>query len=141
LPFVLVNTALFYVFVALDRRKSYLAALAGSIVAGFAVSSALAPHWGAAGVVIGSLLREAVLSSLLLLLLFHAEIIPGLGPALLRAAASSTLATILGAIGVRAWGLPAGSVLMWNLALLTAALIFLGVPTRRQFLVLTGERA
>ena len=138
-PFLFLNTILFYIFVASDQRKTYLFALLLSAGAGLGLAFVLAPRFGGMGVGIADLARESLLSALLLMALRRRGLIPSLGPALLRAAGASALIMALIAIfaGVQhssdAWAAA------WVCSISACSLAFLGMPKRRQFLMLARE--
>lgn len=138
-PFLFLNTILFYIFVASNRRRPYLLSFAVSASAGLALALALAPVYGGVGVGIADLVRESSLSVLLVTSLWRQGLIPNLGPALLRAAGAAALLMPLIAILP---GTPHSSdawAAAWVFSILAGSFAFLGMPKRHQFLMLARE--
>ncbi len=138
-PFLFLNTLLFYIFVASNRRRTYLLAFAFSASTGLALALALAPVYGGVGVGIADLARESSLSAVLVTSLYRQGLIRNLGPALLRAAGAAALIMTLIAVfsspphSSDAW------VTAWTFSILAGGLTFLGMPKRHQFLMLARE--
>ncbi|HEX5482534.1 MAG TPA: oligosaccharide flippase family protein [Terriglobia bacterium] len=137
IPFVFINTVLFYVFVAADRRKTYLVALSFSLVCGLVAAYVLAAHWGATGVVWADFEREFVECVLLLFCLDRACLIPNLGPALFKAAVWGASFT---AIAFAAGWVHNGEVCaaIWSFTTAAGLLVFAGPPRWRQIVLLAA---
>jgi O-antigen/teichoic acid export membrane protein len=139
LPFVFINTSMFYIFLATDHRREYLAIVAFSICLGVLLGFVLAPRMGGAGVALADLVREVVASLIYIYFLHSESRVPSLGPALLKivpGAASVALAAFL-ALGVegnsQVWAV------MWSLAMLGGILLLTGTPRREHLLLLAKE--
>lgn len=137
IPFVFINAVLFYVFVAADRRKTYLAALSFSLVCGLIAAYVSAAHWGASGVAWADVAREVMECALLLFCLNRVSLIPNLGPAFFKAAVSGVSFT---AIALVAGGIHTGEVCVavWLFATGAGTLIFAGLPRWRQIVLLAA---
>lgn len=139
LPFVFINTSMFYVFLAANRRREYLGTIAFTIGLSVVLGFVLAPRFGGAGVALADLIREVVATVIYLILLRSDCQVPSLGPALLKivpGAASVALATFLGL------GLGGNSqlwALMWSLAMLGGILLLAGTLRREQLILLAKE--
>lgn len=138
-PFLFLNTILFYIFVASNQRKTYLIALLLSGSVGLGMAFLLAPRYGGMGVAVADLARESTLSALLLMALSRRGLIPSLGPALLRTGGASALTMGLFVIvsGLQhsgdAWAAA------WVCSISASSLAFLGIPKRHQILMLAQE--
>lgn len=98
LPLVFLNTVLFYVFVAAQRRFVYLSTLGMGLTVGTALSFLLTSAYGATGCAVADVVREFVISAAFLYFLVqgdHARI-AGLG--LLKVFAGATLVMASGTI-------------------------------------------
>ena len=140
-PFLFLNTLLFYVFVASNRRKTYLLAFALSASTGLALALALAPVYGGVGVGIADLVRESSLSVVLVTALYRHGLIRNLGPALLRAAGAAALIMTLIAVFSSPLHPSDAWVTAWTFSIFAGGLTFLGMPKRHQFLMLAREGA
>lgn len=74
LPFIFVNTAMFYVFVAAQKQSAYLTALLLGVLAGGALSAALSAKYGPGGTAVAYVLRELCVSAVYLGFLKAADI-------------------------------------------------------------------
>ena len=141
LPFVFVNTVLFYVFVAARRRSAYLGTLALGLVLSIALGFLLAPRLGAAGSAIADLVREVVMTASFLYFLYREELAPATGKTmlLLLLGALVLCLPLVGWAGIsghwESW--PAA----WNLLVLAGTLILLGLPRRGELLLLVDEES
>ncbi len=139
LPFVFVNTSMFYVFLAANRRHEYLMTLALTTGVSALLGLLLVPGMGAAGVALADLARELCASLVYFYLLHRESRIPSLSPALLKlfpGAAALALATCLltGFEGnSQAWALT------WSLTMFCGDLLLMGAPRREQLMLLAEE--
>lgn len=137
LPFVFVNTVLFYVFIAADRRKTYLALLALSLTGGLIVAFDLTARWGANGAAWADVARELAECALLLFCLYRESLIPNLAPAMFKAALCgvcfTTLVLLVGQIHT---GEACAAV--WSFAIVVGTLVFTGLPKWRQIVLLAA---
>jgi len=138
-PFLFLNTVLFYIFVASNRRGTYLVALLTSSSAGLGLACWLAPRYGGMGVGFADLAREVLLCTLLLTALCRKGLIQGLAPALLRTGFISSLVMVL--IAVLAGFHHPGDMwaTTWICTISVCSLAFLGVPRRSQILMFAKE--
>ncbi|HLI33801.1 MAG TPA: flippase [Terriglobia bacterium] len=141
LPFVFVNTALFYVFIAADRRKIYLALLSLSLAGGLIAAFGFTARWGAYGAAWADVARELAECALLLFCLYRESLIPNLAPALFKAALCGVCFTALvPLIGRIHTGETCAAV--WSFAIVAGTLVFTGLPKWRQIVLLAaGGRA
>ena len=66
LPFIFINTALFYVFIAAQKRTACLSALLTGVITGSALSLVLSAKYGPTGTAVGYVLREACMAAVYL---------------------------------------------------------------------------
>lgn len=140
LPFVFINTAMFYVFVAAERRVEYVAALVLSVILGGALSLYLAGHFGATGSAFADLIREFVVTVVYLSFLVRAGLARSAGLAFLGVLAGATGLVALVVIPGASGGLRSGWPAAWNLLVLAGTLIVLGFPRWREFLLLADDK-
>jgi O-antigen/teichoic acid export membrane protein len=139
LPFVFLNTAAFYIFVAAERRMVYMGILILGVGLGALLNFSLARRYGAAGSALADLAREFTLSVTYLYYLTRESYARSAGKALLK--------VFLGAAGLMALqafllgplrsggGWPA----TWDLLMLAGTLLFLGWPCPREWLLLADD--
>ena len=140
LPLMFLNTVLFYVFVAAQRREVYLSALTIGVVLGAILSFALASRYGATGSALADFGRELVVSLVYLVQVLRSEFGRGAGRALLRILlAASAVAVVLVATGGPR-NLDVAWPVVWNLLLLAGTLSFLGLPRVREFFLIADDR-
>jgi O-antigen/teichoic acid export membrane protein len=141
LPFVFLNTMLFYVFVAARRRAVYLGTLGWGVGIGILLSIGLAQRYGATGVAVADLIREFLMTCMFLWHLKREHLALELGRSLLRVCLGVIIlavAFMLVAKAIRpavAW--PAS----WELLMLGGTLIAVGLPNRRELFLLVDETA
>jgi O-antigen/teichoic acid export membrane protein len=139
LPFIFVNTTLFYVFVAAQRPAAYIVALATGVGAGAVLNLSLAARYGANGNAMADLAREFIVSVIYLSFLARADFSRTAGLALLRAFSSAAILALVVALLAKPNHLSAGWPAAWNLFLLAATVIFLGTPRTREWVLLTDD--
>jgi len=140
LPLMFLNTILFYVFVAAQRREVYLSALTVGVVLGTILSFVLAARFGASGSALADFGRELAVSLVYLVQILRSEFGQGVGRTLLRILLSaSAIAAVLAAI-TGPQNLAIAWPLVWNLLLLAGTLFFLGLPRLREFFLITDDR-
>lgn len=139
LPFVFLNTVLFYVFVAAKQPRIYTGALAAGVLAGGALALFLSARFGATGAALADLAREALVSSIYLVALARGQHAPRAGRALLKALAGGVL--LLGATTVALKWLSGGFPWppLWLLLVLTVTLIMFGRPRRQELYLLIDD--
>lgn len=137
IPFVFLNAMLFYIFIAADRRKTYLAVLSFGLAVGLVAAFGLTAYWGAAGCAWADVVRELVECALLLFCLSRESLIPRLGPAFFKAAVAGACftATVLAAGRIHTGEIGTA---VWSSALVAGTLIFAGLPKWRQILFLAA---
>jgi O-antigen/teichoic acid export membrane protein len=139
LPFVFINTTMFFVFVALNRRRAYLATLAATVGLGIGLSFFMAPRLGGAGVGLADLIREGVGSVIYVYILGRGARVPVLGVALLKIFLSTGAFVFVAALvaGV------AGNLHLWavmgSLIMFGEMLLLTGIPRREQITLLANE--
>jgi O-antigen/teichoic acid export membrane protein len=141
LPLVCLNTLLFFVFVAARRRGAYLGTLSVGIVVGTALGLLLAPRYGAEGSVIAALVREFVMTATFLYFLVRENLAPAAGKTLLKMLLATTVVAMLG-LGVM--GRRVGAVewpAAWSVSVLAGTLVVVGMPRRRELLLLADEES
>jgi len=127
LPFVFINTSMFFVFIALNRRQAYLATLAATAGLGIGLSFLMAPRFGGVGVALADLIREVVGSVIFVYILDRDAQVPVLGPALLKIFLSTAAFVFVAALVVGV----AGNLHLWAVM---GSLIMFG-----EMLLLTGK--
>ncbi|MGH9470737.1 MAG: flippase [Terriglobia bacterium] len=141
IPFLFVNSMLFYVYIAADRRKTYLAILSFSLTGGLIAAFMLAARWGATGSAWADVARELVECVLLLFCLNRESLIPNLGPAFFKVAISGAGVTAIILVAGRIHTVESCAA-VWSFAIVAATLVFTGLPKWRQIVLLAaGERA
>jgi O-antigen/teichoic acid export membrane protein len=139
LPFVFLNTMLFYVFVAARRRAVYLGTLGWGVGIGILMSIGLAQRYGATGVAVADLIREFLMTCVFLWHLKRDHLALKAGRGLLRVClgvASLAVAFMVVAKAIRpaiAW------TAAWELLMLGGTLTVVGLPTRRELFLLVDE--
>ena len=136
LPFVFINTSMFYVFLATDHRRAYLTILAFTISLSLLLGIVLTPRMGGAGVALADLIREVLASVIYIHLLHRDSRVPSLGPALLKivpGAACVALAAFLLPGMSQIWAV------MWSGTMLAGILLLTGTPRREQLILLAKE--
>lgn len=139
LPFVFINTVLFYVFVAARRRAVYLGTLALGVALGAGLSLWLAPRYGATGSAVADLVREFVVMAVFLYFLKREALAPAVGLALLKVSLVAASLALLAAPFAKSSGVWVGWPAMWNLLMLAGTLVFVGLPNRKELLLLADE--
>ncbi len=140
IPFVFVNTVLFYIFIAANQRKTYLAVLAFSLAGGLIAAFSLTASFGANGAAWADVARELVECALLLFCLYRESSVPNLAPALFKAALCGVCFTALILLDGRIHtGESCAAV--WSFAIVAGMLLFVGLPKWQQIVLLaTGGR-
>ncbi len=139
LPFVFINTSMFYVFLAADRRREYLATLAFTISLSAALGIVLAPRLGGTGVALADLIREVTASMIYLYLLHRESHIPLLGPALFKIVPGTACVALVTFLLPSVGGNSQVWAVMWSLAMLGGILLLAGTPRREQLILLAKE--
>ncbi len=139
LPFMFINTVLFYVFVAARRRIAYLGTLTLGVILGAILNFGLASRYGATGSALADLIREFAVTAVFVYFLKHEDLAPAAGLAFLKV--SLVAATL--ALGVAAWAGSRGTWIdwpaAWNLLTFAGTLIFVGLPNSQELLLLADE--
>ncbi len=139
LPFMFMNTVLFYVFVAARRRAVYLGTLALRVGLGAILGFYLASRYGAMGSAVADLVREFVVTAVFLYFVKREALAPAVSVTLLKISlVAASLALVVRAFAgfIGPWAeWPA----VWNLLMLGGTLIFVGLPNRQELLLLADE--
>ncbi len=139
LPFMFMNTTLFYVFVAAQRRTVYLGTLGLGVGLGAALGLFLARRYGASGAALADLIREFFVAAVFLCHLKREHLAPSTGLGFLKVcAAAACLTLLLGAIAghIGSWLEWSAT---WNVLMLAGTLIFVGFPRRQELFLLVDE--
>jgi len=139
LPFVFINTSMFYVFLAADRRREYFATLAFTISLSASLGIVLAPRLGGTGVALADLIREVTASMIYLYLLHRESHIPLLGPALFKIVPGTACVALVTFLLPSVGGNSQVWAVMWSLAMLGGILLLAGTPRREQLILLAKE--
>jgi O-antigen/teichoic acid export membrane protein len=139
LPFIFVNTSMFYIFLATDHRREYLATLAFTIGLSVVLAFVLAPRMGGAGVAMADLIREGLASVIYLYLLHRKSRVPSLGPALLKIVPGTALVALATFLLLGVSGNSQVWAVMWSVTMLGGILLLAGTPRREQLVVLAKE--
>jgi O-antigen/teichoic acid export membrane protein len=135
LPFIFVNTAMFYVFVAAKKQGAYLAALLLGVIAGGALSILLSERYGPNGTAVAYVLREICVSSVYLGFMNMGNL----------AKSAKTILGILAGCGAGLMVLAfllADSItvgVIWSIALIAGILIVMRGRRPQEMLLLTDE--
>jgi O-antigen/teichoic acid export membrane protein len=140
LPLMFLNTILFYIFVAAQRREAYLSALTIGVTLGCVLSFALASRFGARGSALADFGRELAVSLVYLAHILRSNLWRGAGRALLRVFFTASAAVLVLAAAASLQIIAAAWPAAWNLALLVGALFSLGPPRIREWLLITDDR-
>lgn len=139
LPLVLLNSILFYVFVALDRPGVYFSALAVGIFGGGLLGMVLSARFGAMGAAWADIVREGMVSSIYLSSLAWGKCAPRAGRCLSRILAAGML--LAGAaVAFHRWvgaGFPWPAI--WLLIVLMGSVLGLGLPGRKDWRPMIAE--
>ncbi len=138
-PLVSMNASMFYVFVAINHRKHYLATLIFTTVLGVLCSLILAPRMGAAGIAVADLVREFVGSVIFLYLLDRESLLPSFGPALLKVVVGTASFALAGILVLGIGGSAQIWAIAWSLAMLGGILFVTGSPRLEQLMLLARE--
>jgi O-antigen/teichoic acid export membrane protein len=141
LPFMFINTILFYVFVATRRRAVYLGTLGFGVGLGALLSVALAQRYGAAGVAFADTVREFIMTGIFLFCLKREHLAPDAGRGLLRVYLGAAGATLALAVVAKSIGPTLEWPAAWNLLMLAGTLIFVGLPDRQELSLLVDENS
>jgi O-antigen/teichoic acid export membrane protein len=139
LPLVYLNTVLFHVFIAAQRRRVYMGTLAIGVALGTGLSFFMTAHFGVTGCALADLVREFTMSSIYLYFLVqgnHARV-AGLGvlKALLPASLLVVVADLLTASPAYGGQWSAA----WILLVLMGTLFMLGLPQRNEWQLLMDD--
>jgi O-antigen/teichoic acid export membrane protein len=134
-PFIFMNTAMFYIFVAAKRQSAYLAALLVGAIAGGALSILLSARYGPNGTAVAYVLREFCVSSVYLGFLISGNL-------------AKSARTILGILACCGAGLMVLSLLLadsttvgviWSIALIAAMWIIMRGRRLQEMLLLADD--
>ncbi|MBZ5544182.1 MAG: flippase [Acidobacteriia bacterium] len=139
LPFVFLNTSMFYIFLATDHRREYLATLAFTIGLGVLIGFILAPRLGGTGVALADLVREVLASVIYLHLLHRKAHVPSLGPVLLKIVPGAAFVAIAAFLLLGGGGNSQVWAMMWSGTMLAGILLLTGTPRREQLVLLAKE--
>jgi O-antigen/teichoic acid export membrane protein len=139
LPLVFINTTMFYVFVAAQRRSAYLTALALGVLVGGILSLVLAARYGADGSALADLLREFLVSVIYLCFLKAGDFAQSTGRALLKVLTCTVILTALVIFLFASVQFGTAWPAAWNLALVVGTLAFLGLPRLPELLLLADD--
>jgi O-antigen/teichoic acid export membrane protein len=135
LPCIFINTTLFYLFVAAQRRSAYLTALLLGVFAGGALSVVLSARYGPNGTALAYVLREFFVSVVYLCFLKAGDFAQSAGRALLRILACATALIVLVILLANSTIFGAA----WSLALVAGTVIFMGRPRLQEMLLLVDD--
>lgn len=139
LPCIFINTTMFYVLIAAQRRSAYLTALLLGVSVGSFLSLVFAARYGANGSAVADLLREFLLSMVYACFLKAGDIAQSTGRALLRVLACAAALTPLAILIADSTRLDSAWPAVWNLILVAGTLTFLGRPRLPEMLLLADD--
>ncbi len=139
LPFIFINTTMFYVFVAAQRRVAYMTALILGVSVGAVLNLTLAASYGPTGSAVADLLREFFVSIIYLCFLREGDFAQFAARALLKVLSFTVVTTALAFLITPlarmriAW--PGASIV----ALIAGAFVFMGAPRLPELRVLADD--
>ncbi len=140
LPLVFLNTVLFYVFVAGRRRAVCLGTLAVGAMAGAFLCIWLTSAYGPAGCAVADGVREFIISAIYLVCLLRSERIRTTGTAFLKVLGGATLLTLVGTRLAAPIHSTQRLFAIWMILVLAGTIYLLGLPSRREWRLLTDDR-
>ncbi len=134
-PFIFVNTALFYVFVAAKKRNAYLTALLLGLVSGGALSLILSAKYGPAGTALACVIREVLVSAVYLVFLNAGDLAKSARAALRLLACCAAGLIILDILLSNSTAFGAA----WSVALVAGIVLSLRGPRLQEALLLVDD--
>ena len=139
LPLVFMNTVLFYVFIAAQRRRVYLGTLGLGVALGLGLSVFLTAHFGVTGCAFADVVREFVMCSFYLYFLVQENHARVAGMGVLKALLPASLLVVAGALVAASPAYGGQWSGAWILLLLMGTLFMLGLPRRNEWRLLTDD--
>ncbi len=134
-PFIFMNTAMFYVFVAAHKRKAYLSALLVGLVAGGTLSVAFSAKYGPNGTALACVIREVIVSAVYLGFLMAGDLAKSAQTAIRLLACCAVGLMILDLLLTSSIVLGAA----WSIALVAAIALSLRGSRLEEILLLAGD--
>lgn len=128
LPLVYLNTVMFYVFIAAQRRRVYMGTLGAGVALGLGLSLVLSARYGAAGCAIADVVRELTMCCSYLYFLVQGNHARVAGWSILKVFLPATLFVALGAVVTASPGEACQWAAAWLLLVLAGTLVTLGFP-------------
>jgi O-antigen/teichoic acid export membrane protein len=139
LPLVYLNTVLFHVFIAAQRRRVYMGTLAIGVALGTGLSFFMTAHFGVTGCALADLVRELTMSSIYLYFLIQGNHARVAGMALLRIVLASGLLVVLGTAVTDSIQHGGQWSAAWVVLVLAGTLAMLGFPRRTECQLLMDD--
>ncbi|TAM84431.1 MAG: flippase [Acidobacteria bacterium] len=139
LPLVFLNTVLFYVFIAAQRRGVYMGTLGLGVMLGLALSPFLSARYGVVGCAVADVVREFTMCSVYLYFLIRESYARVAGWGVLKVFLPATLFVGMGAIVTASPGESGQWPAVWILLVLAGTLTTLGFPRRIEWQLLADE--
>jgi O-antigen/teichoic acid export membrane protein len=139
LPLVFMNTVLFYVFIAAQRRGVYMGTLGLGVALGLGLSFILTAHYGVVGCVLAGVVREFTMCSFYLYFLIQGNHARAAGWGVLKVFLHAALFVILGILVTAASGHGVQWPAAWLLLVLVETLFTLDFPRRLEWQLLTDD--
>jgi O-antigen/teichoic acid export membrane protein len=139
LPLAFLNTVLFYVFIAAQRRSVYMGTLGLGVALGLSLSFLLTAHYGVVGCVLADVVREFTMCSFYLYFLIPGDLARVAGLGILKVFLPTTLFVALGSFVTTSSGQGGQWSAAWVLLVLLGMLFMLGFPQRNEWQLLTDD--
>ena len=139
LPLVFINTTLFYVYIAAQRRRVYLRTLSLGVVLGLGLSFVLTAHYGVVGCVLADVVREFTMCSFYLYFLIQGNHARAAGLGVLKVFLPGTLFAALGFLVTTSPWVGGRWSAAWLLLVLVGVLATLGFPRRTEWQLLADD--
>ena len=138
-PLVFLNTVLFYVFIAAQRRRVYMGTLGLGVALGVGLSSFLTGQFGITGCAIADVVRELAMGSLYMHFLIKGNHACIAGTALLKTFLASGLLIVVGMELTNSIQYGGRWSAAWVVLVLAGTLAMLGFPRRTEYELLTDD--
>ncbi|HXH48005.1 MAG TPA: oligosaccharide flippase family protein [Terriglobia bacterium] len=138
-PLVFMNTVLFYVFIAAQRRGVYMGTLGLGVALGLGLSFILTAHYGVVGCALAGVVRELAMSSFYLYFLIRGNHARTAGLGVLKVFLPATLFVVLGFLFTAIPGHALQWFAAWLVLVLVGTLVTLGFPRRTEWQLLADD--